>query len=88
MTDSRLRHLLLALAATAALAGCGSSGSDEDTTTPVAKTTDVPQSAQDSVGGLFAFLTDLIANGTNSTSEPLLVGTATLPTTETSEPNN
>ncbi len=86
MTRPNLRHLLLALCASLALAACGSS--DNDDAPPVARTTDVPASAQQSVGGLIAYINELIATMTNDTSEPILVGDATLPTSDTTEPTN
>ncbi len=69
----------LALGAALALAGCGGGSGKK------ARTTDVPQSAQQSVGGLVAYINQLIATGTNDTSEPILVGDAVLPTDDTAE---
>ncbi len=90
MTTSRLKVLLAASVAVAALAGCGSSNDDGGTVVapaPPAPTTDVPQSAQSSVEGLVAYLKSLIANNTNETGSPVLVGNAVLPTSETAEPS-
>ncbi len=72
----------LALGAALALAGCGGGSGKK-----AARTTDVPQSAQQSVGGLVAYINQLIATGTNDTSEPILVGDAVLPTDDTVEPS-
>ena len=83
-----LRTALLALCASAALAACGSSSSNDDAPPPVARTTDVPDSAQQSVTGLIAYLNDFIATMTNETGEPILVGNATLPTGDTIEASN
>lgn len=82
-----MKHLHLAasavvLAAAALLMGCGSGGDDAP---PVARSTDVPSSAQDSVSGLLAYINELIGM-TSSTSEPVLVGDAVLPTSDTTEP--
>lgn len=73
-----------ALLALLALAACGGGGDGNVET--AARTTDVPDSAQQSPGGFIAFLNDLINNHTDSTSEPLLVGDARPPTDDTSEP--
>lgn len=88
------RALLLAavLAATMALAACG--GGDDRTVGDAANpggpaaqaSSDVPRSAQDSVSGLLAYVGQLIDSMTNSTAEPVLIGNATLPTSETAEP--
>ena len=93
MTISRLKVVLAASVAVAALAGCGSSNDDDGGTgggtappPPPAATTDVPASAQADAGGLVAYLRSLIANSTNETGSPILVGTAVLPTSETAEP--
>jgi len=85
-----LRNGLLALCASVALAACGSSSSNDDAPPPppVARTTDVPDSAQQSVTGLIAYLNDFIATMTSGTSEPILLGNATLPTSDTIEASN
>lgn len=82
---TKLAPVVLALAA--ALAGCGSSSNDGGSSGS-ASTSDVPQSAQASVSGLMAYMNDLINNMTNNTSEPILVGDAVLPTSDTTEPVN
>lgn len=83
-------------AGSALLAGCSGSDSvvaDTSTpatvtppvvTTPAAPTTDVPTSATASIPGLIAYLQQLIA-GTSDTTDPILVGTAVLPTDESTE---
>ena len=84
-------HILrwtVAAAATAFLAACGSS--DGDASPPPqqpALTTEVPQSAQDSVSGLVAYVKQLLAS-TDETSQPVLIGTAVLPVDNTGEPSN
>jgi len=73
---------LSALCMAAALAGCGGSGGDDNTLAAMTPTSGVPQSAQQSVTGLVAFLEQLIAQ-TSETSEPITLGDAVLPTSET-----
>jgi hypothetical protein len=82
----RSTRLLLggALLALLALGACGGGGGGSAVT--ATRTTDVPDTAQQSSGGFIAFLSDLIANHTDGTSEPLLVGDAKAPTDDTSEP--
>ena len=82
------RHAVLALCASAALAACGDSGGGGGVGADAGRTSDVPASAQQSVAGLIAFLNDLIANSTNETGLPILLGDATLPTSDTIEPSN
>jgi hypothetical protein len=48
----------------------------------------VPASALQSVSGLLAYMNDLIANHTNETSQPVFLGDATLPTSDTTEAAN
>ena len=91
MTISRLKVVLAASVALAALAGCGSSsddnsGSGTGTAPTPTPTTDVPLTAQSSVDSLVAYLRALIANNTNETGSPILVGDAVLLTSETAEP--
>ncbi len=78
-----IRLALAALVAGLALAGCGSSSDSSSASSSSAS--EVPQSAQDSIAGLVAYLNDLIANNTNSTSEPVRLGDVALPTSETSD---
>jgi hypothetical protein len=70
-----------------ALAGCGGGGNGGEpaTTGATGSGSQVPASAQQSVGGLMAFLMELIAE-TSDTTEPVVLGDATLPTDDTSAP--
>ena len=81
-----LRRAAMVLAASAALTACGSSGGG-GTGSGAARTTDIPDSALQSVSGLFAYMTQLIGM-TDETSEPILVGDVVLPTDDTAEPSN
>ena len=80
---------LIVLAMTAALAACGGGSGGVDVgggggapPNPPA-TSDIPASALSSVDGLIAFMNQLIDTGTNDTSEPILLGDATLPVDDT-----
>ena len=75
-----------ALAAAAMVAACGGGGGGSDTAGTPASTTDVPASAQQSTSGLLAYVNQLVGS-TSDTSEPLVVGTATLPADDTAEAN-
>jgi hypothetical protein len=74
-----------------ALAGCGGGGGGggdgAGPAGPGAATagSQVPGSAQQSVGGLMAFLKELIAQSSDTT-EPVMLGNAVLPTADTSSP--
>ena len=73
-----------------ALAGCGGGGGGgggADPAGPGAATagSQVPGSAQQSVGGLMAFLMEQIAQSSD-TAEPVVLGNAVLPTADTSSP--
>ena len=72
-------------AAALLLAACGSSdnGSAAPGTTPVAAS-DVPASAQQSSSGLTAYLNALIA-ATSESSDPIVLGDATLTADDTTE---
>ena len=70
-------------AAVLALAACGSSGGDDAAAAPVV-TTDIPSSATANAAGLLAFANAQIAASSDS-SEPILVGDATLPVDDTTE---
>ena len=85
MRKLQLRHVLAALAATTVMYGCGSSDSDNGPGGAAAPTTDVPATAQSSVDGLISYMNELINTMTNNTSEPVLVGDAVLPTSDTTE---
>lgn len=67
-------------------AGCGSSGSDSDSSGRVPGS-DLPGSALQSTSGLISYLNQLIA-ASDDTSEPVLVGDVVLPTDDTAEPVN
>jgi hypothetical protein len=86
MSNIRPRNYLAALAIAAILAGCGGSDSNNGPGGGAGRTTDVPSSAQGSLEGLLAYMNDLIKTMTNDTSEPILVGDAVLPTSDTVEP--
>ena len=75
-------HLSLAAGALL-LAACG--GGDPMPTDPVAGT-QVPASATTSSAGAFTFVRDTAGTSDNS-AEPLVVGDATLATSETDEPD-
>jgi hypothetical protein len=88
------RSLALALCASAALAACGGGGGADGSAPPAggptasSSTSGVPASALQSVNGLLAYMNDQIANMTSDTSEPVFLGDATLPASDTTEPAN
>lgn len=84
-----LRTVGMVTVAAALVSGCFGGGDDDNagTTPPPTATTDVPGSALDSVSGLLAYLTTLIGSNSDA-AEPVLVGTAVLPTSDTTEPAN
>lgn len=86
MKHIRTGAAVAAVALTLSLAGCGGGGDDNGGFVVEDRTTDVPASAQQDSAGLVAFLRDLIASRTDETSEPILLGDAVLPTSETLEP--
>jgi hypothetical protein len=89
MKQHSKRLAALAGATAFALAGCGGGGGDSNGSTggsPGAGTSEVPFAASQTVAGLVSYLNDLIATGTNGTSEPVVLGDVVLPTSETSEP--
>jgi hypothetical protein len=81
--------MAVAIALSAVLGACGSSGGDDDAPPAPSPGTgsDVPSSALESVAGLLAYVNELIA-GTSETSEPVRVGDVTLPVSDTTEPVN
>jgi hypothetical protein len=85
---NRTRVLVLA-GVTALLAGCfGGGGGDSPPVTTTAPPGNVlPGSATASVASLIAYLQSLIA-GTDETSDPVLLGDAVLPVTETEGAQN
>lgn len=87
MNRISLRAALLASCMTAFLAGCGSGGDDGGSTTSntTSNTGSLPSSATSSVEGLIAYMKGLIATNTDSTSEPVSLGNAVLPTSDTTE---
>ena len=85
MNNIRLRNHLAVLAVAGVLAACGSS-SDDNSGPPASPSSQVPQSAQASVSGLIAFMNELINTMTNETSEPIVLGDAVLPTSDSDGP--
>ena len=87
-----VQTILIALVMTAAVTAC-SGGADDGGGVgggpngtpgqPISATTDIPASALASVDGLIAFMNQLIDNGTNDTSEPIVLGDASLPVDDT-----
>lgn len=76
--------LLIALVMTAGVAACGGGGgSGSAPGAPAASSGGIPASALASVDGLVAFMNQLIDTGTNDTSEPILLGDASLPADDT-----
>lgn len=93
MSHLKLRHALLVLATGAALVGCGGGDDRNDNgngTSPGASASDsdVPEAAQQSAEGLITYVKQLIATMTNETSEPVRLGGATLPVSDTTEASN
>jgi hypothetical protein len=84
----RLRTLLAAALAAMALGACGGDDHNEANAGGSANTgTDIPASATASVDGLLAYVNTLIASSSD-TSEPVNVGNAVLPTSDTTEAAN
>lgn len=73
------------LAAVALLAGCGGASDDGGPVRASSGASQVPAAALQSSDGLAAFLRSLNQNGTDSTSEPLALGDAAFPKTDTAE---
>ena len=87
MKTTILKNRFWALGAGAALlAACGGGGGSGAPVDPVASGTDIPVSATTSSAGAFTFVND-VASTTDNTAEPLVVGDATLATSETDEPD-
>lgn len=77
----------LALAAGALLlAACGGGGGGSRDLPPYVLDTEVPVSATTSAAGAFAFVSS-VASTRSETAEPLIVGDATLGSSETEEPD-
>ena len=95
MNKFKIYTPLIALVMTAAVAGCGGGGGGGGDIgavgggaggAPVVAAPDpnsIPASALASVDGLIAFMNQLIDNGTNDTSEPIVLGDASLPVDDT-----
>ena len=90
MNKFKIYTPLIALVMTAAVAGCGGGGGGDIGAVgggaPVVAAPDpnsIPASALASVDGLIAFMNQLIDNGTNDTSEPIVLGDASLPVDDT-----
>ena len=93
MNKFKIYTPLIALVMTAAVAGCGGGGGGDIGAVgggaggaPVVSAPDpnsIPASALASVDGLIAFMNQLIDNGTNDTSEPIVLGDASLPVDDT-----
>lgn len=87
MKTTILKNRFWALGAGAALlAACGGGGGSGAPVDPVASGTDIPVSATTSSAGAFTFVNG-VASTTDNTAEPLVVGDATLATSETDEPD-
>lgn len=88
MKKTLVKNRFWALGAGAALlAACGGGGGSSSTPVdPVASGNDIPVSATTSSSGAFTFVNG-VASATDNTAEPLVVGDATLATSETDEPD-
>jgi hypothetical protein len=73
--------LLIAIVMTAGVAACGGGGGGGGSAPgePAASSGGIAASALASVDGLVAFMNQLMDTGTNDTSEPILLGDASLP---------
>lgn len=71
--------LLIALVMTAGVAACGGGGGGSAPGAPAASSGGIAATALASVDGLVAFMNELMDTGTNDTSEPILLGDASLP---------
>ena len=76
---------LIGLAIAATVAGCGGGGGGSSAAAPAAApaTCAIPASALANVGGLIAFVNQLMDTATNETSEPLALCDVTLPVDDT-----
>ena len=93
MNKFKIYPPLIALVMTAAVAGCGGGGGGDigavgggaggAPVVPAPDPNSIPASALASVDGLIAFMNQLIDNGTNDTSEPIVLGDASLPVDDT-----
>jgi hypothetical protein len=88
------RHVLswLALSASLLLAACGSGNNGGPSTTPppqgvaLVPGTDVPVSATQDPSAATDFVAQVVAKGEANTEDPLVLGDATLATSETADP--
>ncbi len=81
-THVKLARAAALVATTAALAGCfGGGGDAAPAADPLAA---VPESATQSVAGLYAYLVSLIANSSDS-RDPIDITALTLPTSDSTE---
>lgn len=85
MNKPTIRLALVACAAAAALAGCGG-GDDYGSSRGDFEASELPFSALQSVHGLNAYMKQVIADMTTETDEPIVLGGAVLPTSDTLEP--
>lgn len=81
---NKMLGIAFASAAVLALAACGSSGGDDAPVPAPVVTTDIPASATANAAGLLTFANAQIGTSSDS-SEPILVGDATLPVDDTTE---
>lgn len=85
-THSLRRHGAVLALGTVLLASCGGGGGDGGgPVTPPAAGSDIPASATSSSQGAFNFVNATAASADN-TAEPLVVGDASLATSDTDEP--
>ncbi|MCC2635064.1 MAG: hypothetical protein K0S48_2950 [Ramlibacter sp.] len=81
-----MRPGCVVLAAAALLAACGGGGGEEGVARAPRGASEVPASALQSPEGLVAFQKSLDNSGDDATNSPLILGDATLPTSDASEP--
>jgi ABC-type glycerol-3-phosphate transport system substrate-binding protein len=81
----KARTLLATLAACAALVACGGGGGGGGGAATTTTADNLPAGAVASASALVAYLMELIGTAID-TSEPLALGDATLPVTDTAEP--
>lgn len=88
MKKHTMRLALALLALAGLLSACGGGGGDDCCIAPPApgNGSALPASALADSNGLVTYLKDLIANHTDSTSEPVALGDVTLPTDSAAEP--
>lgn len=80
---------LLLVASALMLAACGGGGgggASPAPTEPVAAGTDIPTSATTSAAGALTYVNS-VASSSDNTAEPVVVGDATLATSDTDEPD-